>query len=96
MSLNIKNARTVALVRELAERTGASQTSAIEQAVQRQLEELDARDGHRDRAGRLARATGVLEEIDAHLTDGERTQLTADAADTDGPARLYDPQGLFA
>lgn len=40
MSLNIKNERTHALVRELAELTGMSQTSAVEDAVRRRLDEL--------------------------------------------------------
>lgn len=42
MSLNIKNERTHALVRELAELTGMSQTSAVEDAVRRRLDELRA------------------------------------------------------
>lgn len=33
MSLNIKSQRTVALVRELAARTGTNQTAAVEDAV---------------------------------------------------------------
>ena len=37
MSLNIKNERTHALVRELAELTGLSQTSAVEDAVRDEL-----------------------------------------------------------
>ena len=40
MSLNIKNEQTVALVRELARRTGLSQTSAVEEAVRTKLAEL--------------------------------------------------------
>lgn len=40
MSLNIKNERTHELVRQLAELTGMSQTSAVEDAVRRRLEEL--------------------------------------------------------
>jgi antitoxin VapB len=41
VSLNIKDEQTHALVRELARRTGASQTAAVREAVQRRLEELD-------------------------------------------------------
>ncbi|QKJ20775.1 type II toxin-antitoxin system VapB family antitoxin [Microbacterium hominis] len=40
MSLNIKNESVHALVRELAEITGMSQTSAVEDAVRRRLEQL--------------------------------------------------------
>lgn len=42
MSLNIKNERTHELVRQLAELTGMSQTSAVEDAVRRRLDELKA------------------------------------------------------
>ena len=42
MSMNIKNEQTHALVRELAALTGMSQTSAVEDAVRRRLEELRA------------------------------------------------------
>lgn len=42
MSLNIKNEGTHALVRQLAALTGMSQTSAVEDAVRRRLEELQA------------------------------------------------------
>ena len=41
MSLNIKNEETHRLVRRLAELTGQSQTSAVEDAVRRRLEELE-------------------------------------------------------
>ncbi|MBD3942244.1 type II toxin-antitoxin system VapB family antitoxin [Microbacterium sp. NEAU-LLC] len=47
MSLNIKNERTHALVRELAELTGMSQTSAVEDAVRRRLKELQTDAGAR-------------------------------------------------
>jgi antitoxin VapB len=42
MSLNIKNERTHALVRELAKLSGMSQTEAVEDAVRRRLEQLSA------------------------------------------------------
>ena len=41
MSLNIKNDRVHDLVREVARRTGRSQTSAVELALERLLAELD-------------------------------------------------------
>ncbi len=41
MSLNIKNEETHRLVRRLAELTGQSQTSAVEDAVRRRLDELE-------------------------------------------------------
>jgi antitoxin VapB len=45
VSLNIKNERTHALVRELAALTGMSQTSAVEDAVRRRLDEVRASRG---------------------------------------------------
>ena len=50
MSLNIKNPRVHALAREAAKRTGQNQTSVIETALQRLLDELDReaeRESHR-------------------------------------------------
>ena len=50
MSLNIKNPRVHALAREAAKRTGQNQTSVIETALQRLLDELDreaAQESHR-------------------------------------------------
>ena len=62
MSLNIKNERTHALVRELATVTGMSQTDAVTDAVERRLAELSAapRD---DRDARLARVLDLAREI---------------------------------
>ncbi|MDQ0614254.1 antitoxin VapB [Microbacterium sp. W4I4] len=40
MSLNIKNEKVHDLVRQLAELTGQSQTSAVEDAVRRRLDEI--------------------------------------------------------
>ena len=83
MSLNIKNERTHALVRELAEATGLSQTSAVEQAVQRWLDEIKQDD-------RRARGHAVLEEYWAHLTDESRAAMQR-AMD-----EMYDESGLPA
>lgn len=47
MSLNIKNERTHALVRELATLRGVSQTDAVTEAVEQRLAELRRR-GERD------------------------------------------------
>ncbi|MDO5503692.1 MAG: type II toxin-antitoxin system VapB family antitoxin [Actinomycetia bacterium] len=40
MALNIKNERVCALAREVADRTGTTQTSAIETALEARLREL--------------------------------------------------------
>jgi antitoxin VapB len=90
MSLNIKNVTTVSLVRELAERTNQTQTSAIENAVRAALAELDSKATHGQGAARLDRARAVLAEIDASLTDEDRADLKR------AEATMYDNAGLFA
>ncbi len=59
MSLNIKNERTHALVRELATLSGMSQTEAVEDAVTRRLEQLrrSAREGLSERLLELGRSS---------------------------------------
>lgn len=84
MSLNIKNERTHALVRELAEATGLSQTSAVEQAVERWLAEIKRQQSRRD----MHRA--LLDEYLAHLTGDSRDAMQR-AMD-----ELYDESGLPA
>lgn len=79
MGLNIKNERTTALVRELADRTGLTQTGAVTEAVQAKLAELDRHDpsvAHR-RAERRANVRKLLGELHNSLTDNERAQLRA-------------------
>ncbi len=89
MGLNIKNPRTVALVRELAERTGQTQTSAIERAVAESLERLNKGAPTAAQERRTARIHAVLAEIDASLTDLDRESLRAAQDD------LYDEYGTF-
>ncbi|GAA3756667.1 type II toxin-antitoxin system VapB family antitoxin [Microbacterium kribbense] len=99
MSLNIKNERTHALVRELAERTGMSQTSAVEDAVRRRLDELQGRVGRRgivpapayspDQIEQRRRAIDrILDEFRAQTTPAQRAALS------DGQDELYDELGL--
>lgn len=87
MSLNIKNEHVHALARRLAERTGATQTSAIEDALERRLADLDARDQEAARRRRLMR---LMDEIEAGTTAEERaaTQRVQD--------EMYDDSGLPA
>jgi len=91
MALNIKNERTVALARELAELNGTSITSAIEDALEARL--AQARTGEtpvdRDRAARMARAREILAEIHENITDEQR-ELFRTADDY-----LYDENGLL-
>lgn len=87
MSLNIKSPRTVALIRELASRTNANQTAAIEDAVARRLSELDREETTRAEARRVA-AEKTLQQLDTLLTDDDKRAIGQ--AETG----LYDDDGL--
>jgi antitoxin VapB len=87
MSLNIKSQRTVALVRELAARTGSSQTTAVEDAVARHLAELDRDETARADARRKA-ADEVLRGLDRLLTGEDKRVIRQNEAE------LYDDDGL--
>jgi len=87
MSLNIKSQRAVALVRELAMRTGTSQTAAVEDAVARRLSGLDREESARADARRAA-AEEVLHELDKVLTDEDKRIIAQNESG------LYDDYGL--
>ena len=87
MSLNIKSERAVALVRELAARTGTNQTAAIEDAVARRLSELDREEAARAESRRAA-AQSTLRELDKLLTADDKRAIGRNQAD------LYDDTGL--
>lgn len=87
MSLNIKSERAVALVRELAARTGSSQTAVVEDAVARRLSELD-RDESAHRRGKREAADDVLSQLRRVLTDDDKRAIRQSEAD------LYDDNGL--
>ena len=93
MGLNIKNERITALVRELAQRTGSTQTGAIEDAVRSKLAELD-RDADasssRRRDAKRARVQQLLTELHASVTEAERAEVKRAEQD------LYDDAGLPA
>ena len=85
MSLNIKNEHVHELAREAARRTGRSQTSVIELALEQLLESIpDSGAAARKRA----RMDAVLADIRAELTTDDRLAL-ATAID-----ELYDADGL--
>lgn len=65
MSLNIKNETVHGLVRQLAELTGQSQTSAIEDAVRRRLAEIqgDAERARAERARRIDEGIARLQSL---------------------------------
>lgn len=62
MSLNIKNEDVHAAVRELAERLGVSQTSAVEMAVRQKITELDAIGLRTDRSERFRAAVDAAQD----------------------------------
>jgi len=88
MGLNIKNERTVALIRELAARTGQSQTAAIEDAVRSKLAEVGNGDDTTDLRERGAAATRLLAELRGSVTAEERAAVRAAGSD------IYDERGL--
>ncbi len=85
MSLNIKNERTHALVRRLAELTGQSQTSAVEDAVARRLAELE-RSAPTDAS--RAEVARIVVEFQSDLTPRDRERIRR------SDAELYDEHGL--
>lgn len=84
MAINIKNERVCALIRRASEETARSQTSVLEEALERYLADLATAPGGGDRVER------VLARIDAQLTDESKAALRRDMAD------LYDESGLPA
>lgn len=79
MSLNIKNAQTYRLVRELAEATGESMTEAVTVAVRERLDRL--------------RPNFDVEEIRLLVRD-LNTRLPAGFWDVDVDKLLYDEAGV--
>lgn len=88
MSLNIKNERTHALVRRLAELTGQSQTSAVEDAVARRLAEIESASASARADARLTDVQRLLADYRADLTPQDRARIA------DADADLYDETGL--
>jgi antitoxin VapB len=84
MALNIKNEQTVELVRELALRTGLSQTGAVEEAVRARLAEVNA--GGRD--ARRARVDRLLADLDRSVTAPQKRRIRTEQDE------VYDDQGL--
>lgn len=90
MALNIKNERTVALARELAQLEGTTITSAIEHALEEQLAKVRSGDSRldRDAAERLRKGREILAELHAAMTDEDREALRKAQED------MYDEDGL--
>jgi antitoxin VapB len=87
VSLNIKNPRVHDLAREAARLTGKSQTSVIEQALERLLAEL--RDPSQADA-RRQRLDLLFSEIRATVSDEDRVAMKTVAEE------MYDENGLPA
>jgi antitoxin VapB len=85
MSLNIKNAETHRLVRELAELTGESMTEAVTAAVRERLERVRANHDD-DVEARIDRIREIAGEIRRRAPDGY--------FDQDFDTLLYDENGL--
>lgn len=95
MSLNIKNAHTHAMVRELAELTGTTQSGAVADAVAHRLDELRQRAPQRrfsaaDEARRRAAIQRIVADLREETTPQQRRKLA------DATADLYDENGLPA
>lgn len=82
VSLNIKNEETHQLVRRLAELTGQSQTSAVEDAVRRRIAQLEWEQGRQARS-------------EAAMRIARRAAASADPTVSNDPNDfLYDEAGL--
>jgi antitoxin VapB len=83
MSLNIKNAETYRLIRELADLTGESLTGAVTEAVRERLDRLRRA---KDEPGMAARIHAIAADMRARLPD--------DFFEVDHGELLYDEDGL--
>lgn len=84
MGLNIKNESVHALVKELAQRTGKSQVSAVEEAVKNRLAQLDE-DRLTTRKAAISRAVSNLQNA---LTEDDKKTIA------DSQLSLYNDKGL--
>jgi antitoxin VapB len=83
MSLNIKNAETYRLVRELSDLTGESMTGAVTEAVRERLERIRRTE---DGGGMADRIHAIAADMHARLPDG--------FFDVEHGELLYDQDGL--
>ena len=86
MALTIKNPETIALTRELAQKTGRTQTAAITEAVRTALVEASKP----TYAEREARVNAIMEKIWATMTPERKREIDQNMDD------LYDEWGLPA
>lgn len=76
MSLNIKNEHVHELAREAARRTGKSQTSVIEEALEKFLADLDYSPEAIE--ARTADLLAIAADFRSRLTPGDRERMTTD------------------
>lgn len=90
MALNIKNERVHELAREAARRTGTTQTSALEAALEQYLAALGEQEAMSGSEARLARARDIVHLMRASLSDVDRDAMRTDLEE------MYDEDGLPA
>ena len=86
MAVNIKNAETEQLARELAALTGESVTAAVTTALRERLERLNRASTPGDPAERAARMLALGRDVAARLPEPWRSE--------DHGKLLYDDKGL--
>ena len=91
MSLNIKNERVCRLAKEAAERTGRTQVSVLEEALEHYLAELASAEAAREREvkDRLDRVQQIVAEFNEGLTDEDRAAIRRYLDE-----EMYDAEGL--
>ena len=83
MSLNIKNAETCRLAKELAEQTGESMTSAVTKAIRERLDRIRFEQGREGMAERIHEVAAAM-----------KARLPDDFFDIEHGDLLYDEYGL--
>ena len=87
MGLNIKNEDVIANVRKLAEIKGTSLTAAIDEAVAREIERIDA-ERERDLARRRKEIDALLADIRSRIRPLREGEVGSDTSD------FYDDWGM--
>ena len=91
MALNINNERVCRLAKEAAERTGRTQVSVLEEALEHYLAELASAEAAREREvkDRLDRVQQIVAEFNEGLTDEDRAAIRRYLDE-----EMYDEDGL--
>ena len=90
VALNIKNEKVCRLAREAARRTGTTQVSALETALEHFLADLDEAQQAKEAelAATVADLTHIVERFNSRLTDADRDQMRRFMVE------MYDEDGL--